>query len=269
MSTWQWDASLYEGSAEHYLAGRLPYPPEIADALRDALGLDRSGDYLDVGCGPGSLTLLLAPMFERATGVDADDDMVAAAELAASQAEITNVTWQCLRAEELPAGLGPQRLITFAQSFHWFDRALVASVVRHMLTGDGAVVHVGATTHEGIEGSTTPREQITELIQSYLGSERRAGRGTLPDGTPGGENEIFRRAGFGGPQLIEIQRGQMFERTEDEIVASVFSLSGSAPHLYGDRLQEFEDDLRALLRKASPGGVFHEKARDITLSIWR
>ena len=40
MSMWQWDASLYEGSAEHYLVGRLPYPPEIADALRDALGLD-------------------------------------------------------------------------------------------------------------------------------------------------------------------------------------------------------------------------------------
>jgi hypothetical protein len=138
-----------------------------------------------------------------------------------------------------------------------------------MLTGDGAVVHVGATTHQGIEGSTTPRERITELILSYLGSDRRAGQGTLPGGTPDGETTIFRRAGFSGPQVIEVPRGETFERTEDQIVASVFSLSGSAPHLYGDRLQEFEEDLRALLRRASPDGVFHEKARDITLSIWR
>ncbi len=269
MSTWQWDASLYEGSADHYPVGRMPYPPEIADALRDALGLDGQGEYLDVGCGPGSLTLLLAPLYERATGADADADMLRVAKREATRAEITNVSWLCLRAEDLPAGLGPQRLITFAQSFHWFDRALVAGAVRHMLTGDGAVVHVGATTHQGIEGSTTPREQITELIQSYLGSTRRAGQGTLPDGTPGGEEAVLRRAGFSGPQLIEIPRGQTFERTEDQIVASVFSLSGSAPHLYGDRLQEFEDDLRDLLRRASPDGVFYETARDITLSIWR
>jgi hypothetical protein len=37
---------LYEGSAEHYLVGRMPHPPEIADALRDALGLDGQGEYL-------------------------------------------------------------------------------------------------------------------------------------------------------------------------------------------------------------------------------
>ena len=269
MSGWEWDASLYQGSAEHYLLGRMPYPAAIADVLREALGLDGRGEYLDVGCGPGSVTMMLAPSFERATGIDADADMVRVAEREARLAGITNVSWRCLRAEELPAGLGPQRLVTFAQSFHWFDRDRVAGVVRHMLTGDGAVVHVGATTHQGIEGSTTPREQITELIRSYLGSDRRAGQGTLQGGTPDGETTIFRRAGFSGPQVIEVPRGETFERTEDQIVASVFSLSGSAPHLYGDRLQEFEDDLRALLRRASPDGVFHEKARDITLSIWR
>jgi 2-polyprenyl-3-methyl-5-hydroxy-6-metoxy-1,4-benzoquinol methylase len=31
---------------------------------------------LDVGCGRGSLTLLLAPLFEAAVGIDADRDMI-------------------------------------------------------------------------------------------------------------------------------------------------------------------------------------------------
>jgi ubiquinone/menaquinone biosynthesis C-methylase UbiE len=31
---------------------------------------------LDVGCGPGSLTLLLAPYVSEAIGVDADGDML-------------------------------------------------------------------------------------------------------------------------------------------------------------------------------------------------
>jgi len=57
---WEWDETLYAGSAPHYVTGRMPYPPSLADAIRDELGLDGTGRLLDVGCGPGSLTLLLA-----------------------------------------------------------------------------------------------------------------------------------------------------------------------------------------------------------------
>jgi cyclopropane fatty-acyl-phospholipid synthase-like methyltransferase len=75
---------LYAGSARFYAVGRVGYPAEIADVLADALQLDGSGRLLDVGCGPGSLTLLLAPHFAEAIGLDADADMLAeAARLAA------------------------------------------------------------------------------------------------------------------------------------------------------------------------------------------
>jgi trans-aconitate methyltransferase len=57
------------------------------------LGLDGSGRLLDVGCGPGSLTLLLAPWFEQASGVDADPDMLAEAERLAAQSRIGNIEW--------------------------------------------------------------------------------------------------------------------------------------------------------------------------------
>jgi cyclopropane fatty-acyl-phospholipid synthase-like methyltransferase len=76
---WSWDETLYAGSAEYYARGRFDYPQELADALRDELGLDGTGRLLDVGCGPGPLTLLLAPLFDRVVGVDADADMLAVA----------------------------------------------------------------------------------------------------------------------------------------------------------------------------------------------
>ncbi|NRN67877.1 hypothetical protein GC106_51180 [Kibdelosporangium sp. 4NS15] len=116
---WQWDPSLYSRSAVYYSRGRLPYPPALAGAMATELGLDGTGRLLDVGCGPGSLTLLLADKFEQALGIDADPDMITeATRLAAGK---PNTRWLHMRAEDLPAGLGTFRLITFAQSFHWMN----------------------------------------------------------------------------------------------------------------------------------------------------
>ncbi|UOX92398.1 class I SAM-dependent methyltransferase [Amycolatopsis sp. FBCC-B4732] len=260
--TWEWDATLYAGSAAHYARGRLPYPAALGTAFAAELGLDGTGRLLDVGCGPGSLTLLLAPYFAEAVGLDADADMLREA----ARPGIGNCRWVHRRAEELPAGLGRFRLITFAQSFHWLDRPRVAATARGMLAPGGVLAHVHAATHEGAEGSV-PRAAIAELVRKHLGSVRRAGRGVLPDGTPGGEAEIYRAAGFAGPRRFEVP-GPVVTRSLDEVVDSVFSLSSAAPHLFGDRRGEFEGELRQLLREASPAGTFTERFREIAVDLW-
>ncbi len=124
---------------------------------------------------------------------------------------------------------------------------------------------------------------ITALVQQYLGPRRRAGQSTLPSATPMGvrlqlsgapvfneqrEDVIFRDAGFDGPERLEVP-GRVVDRTAEEVVASVFSLSSAAPHLFGDRLDAFERDLRQLLQEASPDGRFSERMGSIGLSIWR
>ena len=271
---WSWDETLYAGSAAYYLSGRIPYPQELADALRAELELDGTGRLLDVGCGPGPLTLLLAPLFDEAVGVDADADMVATATGEAARRGVANASFAHLRAEELPAGLGRFRLASFAQSFHWLDRPRVAEIVRTMLEPDGAWLHVWATTthgvddHSGLPAPAPPHERIGELVRSYLGPVRRAGQGTLPEGTPAYEEEIMVAAGYEGPTRLRIP-GRIVERSEDEVVASVFSRSSGAPHLFGDRLDEFEAELRALLRETAPEGRFSERTREIELVLWR
>ncbi|MEU7755674.1 class I SAM-dependent methyltransferase [Micromonospora sp. NPDC049171] len=274
-ATWQWDETLYAGSARHYSVGRLPYPPGLAEAIRSALDLDGTGRLLDVGCGPGSLTLLLAPLFETAVGVDADQDMLAEGRRRADGLGVTNVEWRHLRAEALPADLGTFRVASFAQSFHWMDRLLVARRVRDMLTPDGAWVHVGANTHQGVAGDDVlpypraPWPQINDLVASYLGPVRRAGQGLLPAGTASGEGEVMREAGFTGPTRLTVEQGVVVERTVDEITSAVFSLSSSAPHLFADRLAAFEADLRQLLTTAARNDRFAERRSDIEVAIWR
>lgn len=73
---WEWDPSLYEGSAPYYTRGCLPYPEEIALVLHRELAFDGSGRLLDVGCGPGSLTLVLSGLFDEVAGIDADAGMI-------------------------------------------------------------------------------------------------------------------------------------------------------------------------------------------------
>src|SRR3954470_21797547 len=264
------DDSLYAGSAAFYPTGRLPYPPLLVDALREELGLDGTGRLLDVGCGPGSLTLLLAPLVAEAVGVDADADMLREAAGAAMTARITNVSWHHLRAESLSTELGTFRLVNFAQSFHWMDRALVAHRVRDLLEPGGAWVHVSAATDRGLPSgdAAPPWDRVDALVSAYLGPVRRAGQAVLPDGTVGGEQDVMRAAGYRGPRLVEIPRGELVERTVDEVVASVFSLSSSAPHLFGERLPAFEAELLAVLVDAAPDGRFTERTQDIELAIW-
>lgn len=267
----EWHPSLYAGSARYYAIGRVGYPAALADALATTLALDGSGRLLDVGCGPGNFTLLLAHWFEQATGLDADREMLVEAERRAAHAGVGNVRWRYLRAEELPAGLGRYRVVSFAQSFHWMDQLQVARVALGMLEDGGACVHVHATTHQGVDTEAVlphprpPRSAIDELVERYLGPVRRTGR--IPPWA-NREAEVWRAAGFDGPHRVEVS-GEVVERTSDQIVAGIFSLSSSTPHLFGERREAFESDLRRLLHDANPSGIFSEQMREIAADVWR
>ena len=271
---WEWDRTLFAGSARYYRAGRLPYPEELVAAFRQELGLDGRGRLLDVGCGTGEIALLLSPLYEAVVGLDADEEMIAEARAEARRQRRPNTTWVHARAEELPLDLGTFRTATFAQSFHWMERERVAATVFDMLEPGGAWVHVDvkttpvAATDEQLPHPEPPRSQIAELAARYLGPVRRAGQGTLPRGTPGAEDEIMLAAGFAGPRRRPLGGKRVVERSEDEVVASIFSVSSSAPHLFGADLGAFESELRELLRDASPDGRFSEVAPPGQLIVW-
>jgi SAM-dependent methyltransferase len=271
---WQWDETLYRGSAVYYARGRLPYPAGLADACARALGLDGRGRLIDVGCGPGIVALRLAHLFEEVVGVDADADMlVEAAQLAADQG-VTNARWVHARAEDLPLDLGHFRVAAFAQSFHWMERERVAAAIHEMLQPGGAFVQVSASTETAppprvpLPYPEPPRAALQALVERYLGPERRAGQGVLRFGTPGNEASVLRQVGFGEPRIVVVSGGELVERSQDDVVAAVFANSARAPHLFGDRLAEFEAELRALLTVASPTARFAEQTGDAELRIW-
>ncbi len=272
---WEWDVSLFDGSAGYYRRGRIPYAEGLAGSLEAVLGLNGRGRLLDVGCGPGVIPLRLAHLFDDVIGLDPDGDMLDEARRAAGQQASTNVSWVRLRAEELPAGLGTFSVITFAQSFHWMDRPKVASAVGSMLEPGGAVVQIdpgrdGLAARQAPTGRypAAPFEAIDNLRRSYLGPDRRAGQG-FRNTSPSDEDEIFQAAGFLPETCVSVADARILDRTTDDLIAWVFSASSTAPHLFGDSLGQFEADLRRVLEDASPSGQFSVPLTDTTIRIRR
>jgi SAM-dependent methyltransferase len=262
--SWQWDETLFAGAAPYYVQGRLPYAEGLAHVLAESLQLDGRGRLLDVGCGPGVVALRLAHLFEEVVGLDPDADMLAEAARLASRQGVGNATWVRMRAEELPGPLGGFRVVTFAASFHWMDRPAVARAVKTMLGPGGVAVQVDAPAYRS---EAVIDDAIVALRQRYLGPDTRAGQG-IRNSSPGGEDAVFRAAGFAPARRVVVPDGRIVERTIDDLVATRFSSSPTAPHLFGERAAEFEADLRQLLADASPAGLFSVRLPDNILSIW-
>lgn len=267
---WRWDPTLFGGAAPHYVRGRLPYAPGLADAMAGALLLEGTGTLLDLGCGPGTVTIPLAPFYESAIGVDPDALMIKQARAQAALAGAANTRWILSRAEELRLPARSVRTITVAASFHWMDRPLVARMALSMLSDDGMLVHIDNRHQDGITPApglpAPPLEAIDQLRDRYLGPRRRAGQ-SIRETSPGDEDDVLRAAGFAGPQRVIVPDGRVITRTVDDLVAERLSMSASAPHLFGDRLDAFEAELRELLTAA--GGSFAITAPDNELKIWR
>jgi SAM-dependent methyltransferase len=274
-NTWEWDVSLFSGAAKYYDQGRLPYARGLADAISGILPPGERGRLLDVGCGPGTLSLRLAGIFSSAVGIDPDPEMIAEARLRASAAGDTAAEFIQARAEDLPMDLGIFEAAVFGQSFHWMDQDLVASAIRGMLTPDGLFIHVADRKdappwdRSGLADPAPPYDEIRDLVRKYLGPVRRAGRGVLPDGTKDGEKAVLARSGFAGPEKIIVPGGEVVPRSFDDVTAWVHSQSGSAPGLFGDDLAVFDADLHALLARAAPGGLFAEHVPDTEVRVWR
>jgi SAM-dependent methyltransferase len=268
----RYDPTIYRGAAVHYRYGRPAYSPGLEAVLGEELGLDGRGRFLDVGCGPGVLTVRLAHLFEEAVGLDPDPEMIAEGRRAAQERDIANITWVQALAEDLPAATpGTYRLVTFGSSFWWTDEARVAEAVYDMLEPGGALVLV---KHEPVERPAVgpgpppiPHAAIEAVVEKYLGPTRRAGQGAPP--AHGADEDVIASTRFGVPQVMFAPGIPDLVRDTESVLAGYFSFSFAAPHLFGDRVEAFATDVRSLLRKRSPGGLFWDWPGDTKVILAR
>jgi hypothetical protein len=94
------------------------------------------------------------------------------------------------------------------------------------------------------------------------------GQGTAPERTHRFE-DVLARTRFGVPQRIFVPGLPDLLRDSESVLSGYFSFSFSAPHLFGDRLDDFAGDVRALLASRSAEGIFWDWPGDTEVVMAR
>jgi SAM-dependent methyltransferase len=233
-----YDATIYQGAAAHYRSGRPGYSGQLEAVLIAELDLDGIGRLLDAGCGPGILTVRIAHLFEEAFGLDPDPAMLGEGRRVAHERGATNIRWVQALAEDLPG----------------------AALTVHTVEGRPVPPSPGPPA--------IPHAQIKALVERYLGSTRRAGQGTAPVRTRRIE-DVLARTRFGVPRAIFAPGIPDLVRDSESVLSGYFSMSSSAPHLLGDRVEDFASEVRKLLRSRSPEGIFWDWPGDTEVILAR
>lgn len=111
-----------------YALYRPKYPSELSAVLAE-FSRDRKS-ALDVGCGNGQLTCLLAEHFSFVKGTDPSAEQISNA------TPHERVRYECAAAEHLPSDNKTFSLITAAQAAHWFRLDEFYSEVRRVAAPD-------------------------------------------------------------------------------------------------------------------------------------
>jgi SAM-dependent methyltransferase len=248
------DPRRFRTTVPFYARYRLSYPDTLIARVADFVGLAPGDAVMDLGCGPGLLAVPFAKLGMRVTAVDPEPEMIAACRAAAEEAGVT-VDVRQGSSFDLPADVGPFRLVTMGRSFHWMDRAATLAALDGRVTADGALALFHDDHPRTAENAW--RGKLRDLGNAF-GRERSPHVVAAQTAGYRSHESLLMASAFGRLSgLSEFLRRTI---TADEIVGLAFSLSTTARDKLGDKAGAFEADLRAALAALSPDGRFTEIA---------
>ncbi|HUZ51396.1 MAG TPA: methyltransferase domain-containing protein [Streptosporangiaceae bacterium] len=248
--------SVFRGTVGFYRQYRPGIPPSVADVLDAAVAGSTPRRLLDVGTGTGLVVEALLGRFDDIIAIDDDPDMLAAAE-AALRPQLpsgTHLLLQQVTAEEFSPPRGWRAgLVTICRAFHWLDQATVLTRLDAQVSLDGAVAIFGDNS---FWAATSPwKAAVRSVIQDFLGEQRRAGTSTFQHHNRP-YSDIMRESPFNQVEEVTVPVTRTW--TAGSILGYLYSTSFAAPHLFGDRLDEFDQAVRAALTRFSDTDTFNE-----------
>ncbi|XP_055949605.1 putative methyltransferase DDB_G0268948 [Argiope bruennichi] len=156
----QYDANVYSSY-------RKDTPVELIEKIIDFLKEkvpEPLETAVDVGCGNGQSTVILAPYFKQVHGSDVSEAQI---EQAKANRSLPNVTYAAGPAEKLPFCDGSVQLLTAATALHWFDLDTFLPEARRVLCVNGVMAVYGYLNMKPLFENPTRAKEVDELFDKY------------------------------------------------------------------------------------------------------
>jgi len=253
----KFDPELYRGTYEYYAKYRPSIPKEVIDIIIKHFDIKPSDRVLDIGCGTGQVALAMDGRCKEMVCLDQDPEMIKLAKKATKNSQ-TKLIWINSPAEDLgklKEKIGIFKIATISRTFHWLDQERVLNYLNDLIDKNGGVA---LFSDRSIWTGQEDWQQITKkIVQKYLGEERRAGKNKFKESGERWET-IVGRSPFNCVTIKEVAIVRHWNI--ESIIGYVFSTAFAAPHLFGNQLHKFEQELKNTLLKLNPKGTFRENA---------
>ncbi|GFT72361.1 methyltransf_25 domain-containing protein [Nephila pilipes] len=172
-SSQQFDRS---DQAKAYSQFRPDPPKELVEVIISYLEEevpDPFGLAVDVGCGTGQSTLVLAPHFRSVLGCDVSKSQVREAVLSR---KASNVQYRVSAAECLPVGDESVHLLTAGTCFHWLDIPAFFKEAKRVLVPGGVLAIYSSCAIYPVMGDEEKDYQLRILTNKLLYDDLKAYR---------------------------------------------------------------------------------------------
>ncbi|MBA2360991.1 MAG: class I SAM-dependent methyltransferase [Actinobacteria bacterium] len=248
----------FDRVAEDYDRVRRGYPEELVEAACEIAGLSENSYVVEVGCGTGKLTRVLA---ERGLRVEAIDPGAQLVQVARRHVEGSAVRFHISRFEDLDLPAGAFAAVFSATAFHWVDPAVGWSKVARLLRPGGTLALLAHTIELDPEMLATWREMVTEAAAWVSRDER-----TLLEGAEARKGNVSQlwawlvKRDIARPEAAKLFRDVHLDTVQiekREAVAEVLAqirTESAYLRLDGERQLQLEERIRAVIENM--GGTY-------------
>jgi SAM-dependent methyltransferase len=256
----------YAGAGWYYAEYRERVSAELIALLAEQLGWSTRNRVLDVGAGPGQLSLLIAPFVAEVVAIEPEPDMLAEGERRAAMANIRNLRFIAGSSDDLPALRSPLGMFCAAlmgQSFHWMvDKDRVLEDLSAMIDETNGAIAFVTPRNISISDELRAAQDVTrEILERHLIN---VPPGPHPNGRHDPFEEILRRSPF--PRIERIER--IYEMRALPTIESILGYEYTISHVLtrlGDNREAFEQEVRAALSWVKNVGEVSVTRRDEAL----